>query len=264
MFNCVIPSTMTVSAFLICLLGALILGVLTALVFSFRSEHSGNLPFALVLVPPIVTLVIMMVNGNIGAGRAVAGTFALVRFRSAPGSAKEITGIFFTVALGLACGMGYVGYAAVFFLILAAAAVGLERLRFGDRLQYNITVASDVDTKTMLPTMLLHTYSQNAVKHGIASKAGVGNVDVKVTRQVRDSVDGVLVSVRDDGVGRAEAARSGGYSTGQGLGILGQQIDLYNRTNKHKIVQKVTDLTDEGGRPAGTCFETWVPLDYQF
>lgn len=140
----------------------------------------------------------------------------------------------------------------------------LERLRFGDRLQYNITVASDVDTKTMLPTMLLHTYSQNAVKHGIASKAGVGNVDVKVTRQVRDSVDGVLVSVRDDGVGRAEAARSGGYSTGQGLGILGQQIDLYNRTNKHKIVQKVTDLTDEGGRPAGTCFETWVPLDYQF
>ena len=144
------------------------------------------------------------------------------------------------------------------------AYLDLERLRFGDRLQYNITVASDVDTKTMLPTMLLHTYSQNAVKHGIASKAGVGNVDVKVTRQVRDSVDGVLVSVRDDGVGRAEAARSGGYSTGQGLGILGQQIDLYNRTNKHKIVQKVTDLTDEGGRPAGTCFETWVPLDYQF
>ena len=87
MFNCVIPAVMTVSAFLICLVAALILGALTALVFSFRSEHSSNLPFALVLVPPIVTLVIMMVNGNIGAGLGVAGAFSLIRFRSAPGTA---------------------------------------------------------------------------------------------------------------------------------------------------------------------------------
>ena len=61
-----------------------------------------------------------------------------------------------------------------------------------------------------------------------------------------------------------EAARSGGYSTGQGLKILGQQIDLYNQANDRKIVQQVTDLVDEKGRPAGTCFETWVPLDYTY
>ena len=133
MFNCVIPSAMTVSAFLICLLGALVLGVLTALVFSFRSEHSGNLPFALVLVPPIVTLVIMMVNGNIGAGLGVAGAFSLIRFRSAPGTARELSGLFTGTAIGLACGMGYVGIAALFFLVVAATVLVLTLLRFGEK-----------------------------------------------------------------------------------------------------------------------------------
>lgn len=140
----------------------------------------------------------------------------------------------------------------------------LEQLRYGERLQYRINVAPDVDQNILLPTMLLHTYCQNAVKHGIASKAGVGTVEVTVSRQQRDGADGVLVSVRDDGVGRAEAARSGKRSTGQGLTILRQQIDLYNQANAHPIVQQVTDLTDGQGRPAGTCFETWVPADYQY
>ena len=132
MFNSVIASPMSLTAFLICELSALILGLLAAAAFTRGEHHSGAYAQTLALLPPVVALVIMMVNGNIGAGLAVAGTFALVRFRSAPGSAKEITGIFFTVAIGLACGMGYVGYAAVFFLILAAAAIVLERVRFGE------------------------------------------------------------------------------------------------------------------------------------
>jgi len=148
-FNCVIPAVMTVSAFLICLLAALILGVLTALVFSFRSEHSGNLPFALVLVPPIVTLVIMMVNGNIGAGLGVAGAFSLIRFRSAPGTARELSGLFTGTAIGLACGMGYVGIAALFFLIVAATVIALTLLRLGEKSrsfrQLKITIPENLD-----------------------------------------------------------------------------------------------------------------------
>ncbi|MBQ7182085.1 MAG: histidine kinase [Bacteroidaceae bacterium] len=140
----------------------------------------------------------------------------------------------------------------------------LERLRYGDRLQYSIDVAPDVNQNTQLPTMLLHTYCQNAVKHGIAAKSGVGNVKVTVSRQQRDEADGILVAVSDDGIGRTEAAHSSGPSTKQGLKILGQQIELYNRTNRHKITQHVTDLTDKEGCPAGTCFETWIPLDYQY
>lgn len=140
----------------------------------------------------------------------------------------------------------------------------LERLRYGERLQYDIRVEPDVDRNVLLPTMLLHTYCQNAVKHGIASKVEEGHVEIHIRKELRDGAEGVLVSVSDNGVGRAEAARSGGYSTGQGLKILSQQIDLYNQTNRHAITQHVTDLTDGEGRPAGTRFETWVPVDYQF
>ncbi|MBR0207791.1 MAG: DUF4956 domain-containing protein [Oscillospiraceae bacterium] len=140
---------MSVSVFLICLLGALVLGVLTALVFSFRTEHSGNLPFALVLVPPIVTLVIMMVNGNIGAGLGVAGAFSLIRFRSAPGTARELSGLFTGTAIGLACGMGYVGIAALFFLVVALTVIALTLLRFGEKSRsyrhLRITIPENLD-----------------------------------------------------------------------------------------------------------------------
>ena len=140
---------MTLSAFLICVLAALVLGVLNALAFSFRSQHSSNLPFALVLVPPIVTLVIMMVNGNIGAGLGVAGAFSLIRFRSAPGTARELSGLFTGTAIGLACGMGYVGIAAVFFLIVALTVIALSLLRFGENSrsfrQLKITIPENLD-----------------------------------------------------------------------------------------------------------------------
>lgn len=132
MFKSVIGVEMSMTAFLVCEVCALLLGLLGSLVFTRREQHSGAYAQTLALLPPVVALVIMMVNGNIGAGLAVAGTFALVRFRSAPGTAKEITAIFFSVALGLACGMGYVGYAAVFFVIMAASALLLQRFHFGE------------------------------------------------------------------------------------------------------------------------------------
>lgn len=140
----------------------------------------------------------------------------------------------------------------------------LEQLRFGERLQYDINVAADVDLGVMLPTMVLHTYCQNAVKHGIAAKSGTGHVEVSITRQPRQGTDGVLVAVKDDGVGRTEAAHNSGTSTKQGLKILQQQIELYNQTNRHKIEQNVIDLIDGEGHPAGTCFEIWVPADYKY
>ena len=148
MFNSVIPNAMTLSAFLMCIFAALVLGVLTALVFSFRNKHSGSLILALAVLPPIVTLVIMMVNGNIGAGLAVAGTFSLVRFRSAPGTAREICGLFMSTAIGISCGMGYIGIAAVFFLVMAVFLVLLSLFRFGE------TAASSRQLKITIPENL--------------------------------------------------------------------------------------------------------------
>ena len=107
MLSSVINGVVTVPSFLICVLSALVLGLLTALVFTFRSYHTGSLTISLALLPPVVTVVIMLVNGNVGAGLAVAGTFALVRFRSVPGTAREITGLFLSVSLGLAWPAGW-------------------------------------------------------------------------------------------------------------------------------------------------------------
>ena len=133
MFNSIIASPITLAQFLACIVTALALGVLASCVFTFKNAHTGSLAVALALLPCVVAMVIMMVNGNVGAGLAVAGTFALVRFRSAPGTAREITGLFFSVALGLACGMGYVGLAAVFFVLFSAALLALGALHFGER-----------------------------------------------------------------------------------------------------------------------------------
>ena len=132
MLNSILSAQITLPQFLICELTAMVLGFGTALVFLVRDRHTNAFSQSLALLPGVVTLVIMLVNGNIGAGLAVAGTFALVRFRSAPGSAKEITALFFSVAIGIACGMGYVGYAALFFLVMAVYALALGRFRFGE------------------------------------------------------------------------------------------------------------------------------------
>ena len=149
----VINGVITLPSFFICVLTALALGLLTALVFTAYSYHTGSLAISLALLPPVVAVVIMLVNGNVGAGLAVAGTFALVRFRSVPGSAREITGLFMSVALGLACGMGYVGLAALFFLVMAAAVLILGRLRFGEgsraNRQLKITIPENLDYETL-------------------------------------------------------------------------------------------------------------------
>lgn len=132
MFISIIPGSITIQSFLVCELTAVVLGILTALAFSCRSRHSSSFLVSIALLPAIVTLVIMLVNGNIGAGLAVAGTFALVRFRSVQGSAREIAGLFMAVALGLACGMGYVFVAGLFFVMMAVLVVVLTLLRFGE------------------------------------------------------------------------------------------------------------------------------------
>lgn len=158
MLNSIIETTVSVQSFLVCILAALVLGLLTALVFTKKEHHSSSLALSLALLPPVVTMVIMLVNGNIGAGLAVAGTFALVRFRSLPGSAKEITGLFFAVAIGLACGMGYIVIAVLFFVIIALFLIVLEKLNFGmadsSERQLKITIPESLDYDGLFDDLL--------------------------------------------------------------------------------------------------------------
>jgi len=147
MFSSIIGASITVSSFLICTAAALLLGVLTAGVYRFRNHCSRSLALTLAAIPAVVELVVMMVNGNIGAGVAIAGAFSLVRFRSTRGSARDITGIFFAMTLGIACGMGYVAIAGVFFLIMAAFLLLLGGLRFGgdEERELRITIPENLD-----------------------------------------------------------------------------------------------------------------------
>ena len=157
MLNSVISATMTLQSFLICVGSALVLGVAASLIFTRKGRHTGSLTLSLALLPAVVTVVIMLVNGNIGAGLAVAGTFALVRFRSVPGSAKEITSLFFAVSLGLACGMGYVVIAAIFFAIMSLSLLLLERLGLGEKTahrQLKITIPEDLDYEVVKDALI--------------------------------------------------------------------------------------------------------------
>lgn len=117
--------------FLICCLTSIVLGLAVALVYMFRHAHSKNFVVTLALLPLIVQMVITLVNGNLGAGIAVMGVFNLVRFRSIPGSAKDIGSVFLAMAVGLATGMGFIWLAVLFTIIVAIVNVAYVLSPFG-------------------------------------------------------------------------------------------------------------------------------------
>lgn len=117
----------------ICMLVSLALGVSIALVYAWHERHTRSFTIALAIIPAIVCVVIAMVNGNVGTGVAVAGAFSLVRFRSAPGSGRDIAFVFLAMAVGLATGMGYLAIATIVTVIIGIAYVILSVLPFGKR-----------------------------------------------------------------------------------------------------------------------------------
>ena len=131
MLSSILGSEITVSTFLICSAVSIVLGIGTALLFGYKSKASKSFIITLALLPLVVQTVIMLVNGNLGAGVAVAGAFSLIRFRSATGSAREIGAVFTAMAIGLATGMGYVLLAALFLAILAVFLIVLTAVNFG-------------------------------------------------------------------------------------------------------------------------------------
>ncbi|MCR5676308.1 MAG: DUF4956 domain-containing protein [Lachnospiraceae bacterium] len=119
--------SVTGAAFFAATACSLVLGLYIAMIHRVIGGCTRSFLITLALLPAIVQLVILLVNGNIGAGVAVAGAFSLVRFRSAPGSGKEITAIFLAMAVGLATGMGYLGIAFFFAVVVTIAALIFEK-----------------------------------------------------------------------------------------------------------------------------------------
>lgn len=151
LFDSSITQVISVGDFLLCVGCALVLGLILAFCAMYRTYNSKSFVMTLALLPAVVCVVIMMVNGNIGAGVAVAGAFSLVRFRSAPGSAREIVLLFLAMGAGLIAGMGYLAYAFLFTVIMGLLSLLYDRLDLGGgrhaavHKTLHITIPEDLD-----------------------------------------------------------------------------------------------------------------------
>ena len=151
LFDSDLVSVIGVTDFLLCLVGSLVLGLVMAFAYMYRTRYTKSFVITLALLPAVVCVVIMMVNGNVGTGVAVAGAFSLVRFRSVPGTAKEICTLFLAMGAGLIAGMGYLGFAALFTVIMSIIFVLYNLLDFGAKNNaetykiLSITIPEDLD-----------------------------------------------------------------------------------------------------------------------
>ncbi len=150
-FDADMAAVIPVSDFLLCVGCALLIGLILAGAYICGAKYTRSFVATLALLPAVVCVVIMMVNGNVGTGVAVAGAFSLVRFRSVPGSAKEIGAIFLAMCSGLVAGMGYLAYALLSALILGGIMLAYTRMGFGARKNaaryktLHITIPEDLD-----------------------------------------------------------------------------------------------------------------------
>ena len=171
MLESIITGEITLRVFLLCSAASVVLGIAASLVSTRGARSSQSFCITVALLPLAVQMVIMLVNGNLGAGVAVAGAFGLVRFRSAPGTAREIAAIFSAMALGLATGMGYLALAVLFFVIFAAVMLLLTALKFGagddaERI-LKITIPENLDYDGLFTDLFeryLRTYTLEQVK----------------------------------------------------------------------------------------------------
>jgi len=164
-------TTPTGTDFLIATGCSIICGLVIALLYKIRNHCSKSFLITLAVLPAAVQMVIMLVNGNLGAGVAVAGAFSLVRFRSAPGRGQEIACIFQAMAVGLATGMGYIGIAAVFTVLISVLMLVLNLIGIGDASKQErilkITVPENLDFEGKFDGTLnkyLSSYSIDEVK----------------------------------------------------------------------------------------------------
>ncbi len=153
MFTSIIDTstgTLSLESALLCLAAAILLGIIAALVYMKSTHHyTKDFIITLAILPLLVEVVIFMTSGSLGSAVAVLGTFSLVRFRSAPGTAKEILSIFFAMTIGLACGMGQLAFAALITVITSLLLVLFTQTAFGGREQakkhLRITIPEELD-----------------------------------------------------------------------------------------------------------------------
>jgi sensor histidine kinase YesM len=132
----------------------------------------------------------------------------------------------------------------------------LEKLRFGDKFNYEIMIAEGVSQQEQVPKLVLHTFAENAIKHGIMSLAEGGILKISAEKKN----DYLILSIEDNGIGR-EKAEGQSTSTGKGLKLTREFYDILNHINKKPIKHFIIDLHNKNGDSIGTRVEVWIPVE---
>lgn len=175
MFESIFTSTtdnaISISQSITGILTAVVIGLVIAFVYTLVSKRDGyNKSFiiGLALLPAIVAAVILLVGSNVARAFSMAGAFALVRFRSAPGSAKDISVVFFAMASGLACGLGFVTFAVCFTVIILVVLIVHSLTGFGsrgeNRKQLRITIPENLNYMAVFDDIFAKYLSENELR----------------------------------------------------------------------------------------------------
>jgi sensor histidine kinase YesM len=132
----------------------------------------------------------------------------------------------------------------------------LEKMRFGDKLAFSIDTGSNINGDEQVPKLVLHTFAENAIKHGIMPNENGGKLKISVIKVE----DYLKISIEDNGIGREKAAGKS-RSTGKGLKLTREFYDILNQLNNRPLSYSIIDLYDESGKAAGTRVEVYVPVD---
>ena len=198
-FSSVLTGSFSVGLYLLCLFAAGVCGAVTALAMSRENAVSRSFLISLVVLPIIVTTVILMVNGNVGTGIAVAGAFSLVRFRSAAGRARDISAIFLVMTAGLACAAGYVAIALLFTLIASGLMLLLSRVPMScDRfMALHITVPESVHFANAFDDLFEeYTKSRKLIKAKTSNMGSLYKLDYRIEMKDPSAVQEFLDALR--------------------------------------------------------------------
>ncbi|MBQ5332719.1 MAG: DUF4956 domain-containing protein [Oscillospiraceae bacterium] len=204
MFNGILTSEggqTAVSELLLCTGSSAVLGLMIALCYMFRSKYSKSFVCTLVMLPVIVQAVIMLVNGNVGTGVAVMGAFSLVRFRSVPGTSREIGALFLAMTAGIATGMGQLvfafavtGFVCLIMLVLTAMKFGGSR---EDVSELKITVPEDMDFENAFDDILSsYTLSYRLISSKTTNMGSLYELKYEINLKEDSSVKRMIDEIR--------------------------------------------------------------------
>jgi len=192
MFNSIIGTSLDITSFIICLSSSLVLGLIVAFMHMKTTRTNPNFVTTLTILPSLVATVILLVNGNLGTSVAILGAFSLVRFRSIPGNSKEIMSVFFAMAIGLATGVGYIGFAVIFTIVISGVIMLLNTLKFkGNKANEKILkvlVPEDLDYTKMFDDI----YAENLENHELINvkKVNMGSIfEITYKIKLKDNIN---------------------------------------------------------------------------